>query len=130
LSMNTINTIIFDLGNVLIEWDPRHLYRKILKDEREVEWFLQNICTSEWNDEQDAGRSFDEATELLVAKHPEWEIAIRAWYDRWQETIPGHLSDSVKILEELKHSGKFKLYGLTNWSAETYIGSKGLLCRG
>jgi 2-haloacid dehalogenase len=118
--MKQIDTLIFDLGNVLIEWDPRHLYRKILKDEEQVNWFLQNICTAEWNDQQDGGRSFQEATEELVAKHPEWEIAIRAWYDRWQETIPGDVKDSVSILEAVKQSGRYKLYALTNWSAETF----------
>jgi 2-haloacid dehalogenase len=118
--MQKVDTIIFDLGNVLIQWDPRHLYRKILKDEEEVTWFLQNICTADWNDQQDAGRSFQEATEELIHKHPEWEIAIRAWYDRWQETIPGDVKDSVKILEEIKQSGRYKLYALTNWSAETF----------
>lgn len=118
--MQKIDTIIFDLGNVLIEWDPRHLYRKILKDEAEVSWFLENICTSAWNDEQDAGRSFHEATETLVAQHPEWEVAIRAWYGRWKETIPGDLKESVKLLEEIRHSRKYKLYALTNWSAENF----------
>jgi 2-haloacid dehalogenase len=118
--MKQIDTLIFDLGNVLIEWDPRHLYRKILKDEEQVNWFLQNICTAEWNDQQDGGRSFQEATEELVAKHPEWEIAIRAWYDRWQETIPGDVEDSISILEAVKQSGRYKLYALTNWSAETF----------
>jgi 2-haloacid dehalogenase len=118
--MNPIDTIIFDLGNVLIEWNPRHLYRKILKDEEEVNWFLENICTSEWNDQQDSGRSFEEATVALVAKHPEWEVAIRAWYDRWQETIPGDIKESVAILETLKQSKRYKLYALTNWSAETF----------
>jgi len=115
-----IHTIIFDLGAVLIDWNPRYLYRKILKDEEEVTWFLNTICTSEWNDKQDAGRSFEEATAELVALHPEWEIAIRAWYDRWEETIPGALEDSVKILETLKATGKYKMYALTNWSERTF----------
>ena len=65
-----VKTIIFDLGNVLIDWNPRYLYRNLFKTEEEVSWFLTNICTSEWNDEQDGGRSFEEATELLVKKHP------------------------------------------------------------
>jgi 2-haloacid dehalogenase len=116
----TINTIIFDLGAVLIDWNPRHLYRKILKDEAEVTWFLENICTSEWNDKQDAGRSFEEATEELVARHPEWEGPIRAWYDRWEETIPGPIQGTVDILEQLKVSGRYKLYALTNWSESTF----------
>ena len=77
-----IDTIIFDLGGVLIDWNPRYLYRKIFKTEEEVTWFLDNICTSEWNDQQDAGRTFQEATEELVAKYPDHEVPIRAWYER------------------------------------------------
>jgi len=116
----TINTIIFDLGVVLIDWNPRYLYRKILKDEAEVSWFLENVCTSEWNDKQDAGRSFEEATTELVERFPEWEVAIRAWYGRWEETIGGSVQGSVEILEQLKASGKYKLYALTNWSESTF----------
>ena len=117
---NTIDTIIFDLGAVLIDWNPRYLYRKIFQTEEEISWFLENICTSEWNDEQDAGRSFEEATEILLAKHPEWEIPNRAWYDRWTETIPGPIHETVEILKTIKESNKYRLYALTNWSAQTF----------
>jgi 2-haloacid dehalogenase len=116
----TLDTIIFDLGAVLIDWNPRYLYRKIFKTEEEITWFLENICTSEWNDEQDAGRSFTEATEYLVAKHPEWEVPVRAWYDRWHETIQGPIHDTVDILKSIRESRQYKLYALTNWSAETF----------
>lgn len=115
-----INTIIFDLGGVLIDWNPRYLYRKIFKTEEEVTWFLQNICTSEWNDEQDAGRSFEEATSELISKHPEYAEAIAAWYGRWEETISGPIQGTVSILKDIKRSGDFRLYALTNWSAETF----------
>jgi 2-haloacid dehalogenase len=115
-----INTIIFDLGGVLIDWNPRYLYRKIFKTEEEVTWFLQNICTSEWNDEQDAGRSFKEATSELISKHPEYAEAIAAWYGRWEETISGPIQGTVSILKDIKSSGDFRLYALTNWSAETF----------
>jgi 2-haloacid dehalogenase len=115
-----IETVIFDLGGVLIDWDPRYLYRKILKDENEISWFLENICTSEWNDQQDAGRTFDEAITELIAKHPEWEEAITAWGRRWQETIKGPINDTVQILQEIRDSKKYRLYALTNWSAETF----------
>jgi 2-haloacid dehalogenase len=115
-----IETIIFDLGGVLIDWNPRYLYRKILKDEDQVSWFLENICTGEWNDQQDAGRSFEEATKILIAKHPEWEEAITAWYGRWQETISGPIQETVEILQRIKESNGYKLYALTNWSAETF----------
>jgi 2-haloacid dehalogenase len=115
-----IDTIIFDLGGVLIDWNPRYLYRKIFKTEDEVTWFLENICTSEWNDEQDGGRSFEEATAVLVSRHPEWREPIEAWYGRWQETINGPLSGTVDILNEIRNMDRFRLYALTNWSAETF----------
>lgn len=113
-------TIIFDLGAVLIDWNPRHLYRKIFKTEEEISWFLENICTSEWNDEQDAGRSFEEATEELLTRHPEWVEPIRAWYGRWQETIQGPIQGTVDILKTIKESENYRLYALTNWSAQTF----------
>lgn len=115
-----INTVIFDLGGVLIDWNPRYLYRKIFKTEEEITWFLENICTSAWNDEQDAGRSFEEATADLIRKHPEYREPIAAWYERWQETIAGPIQGTVDILKQVKDSGKFRLYALTNWSAETF----------
>jgi len=115
-----INTIVFDLGGVLIDWNPRYLYRKLFKTEEEVTWFLENICTPEWNDEQDAGRSFEEATELLIAKHPKWEVPIRAWYGRWQETISGSLPETVEILQHVKNKTNYRLYALTNWSEQTF----------
>lgn len=115
-----IDTIIFDLGGVLIDWNPRYLYRKIFDTEEQVSWFLENICTSEWNDLQDAGRSFEEATRELIDKHPEYADAIAAWYSRWQETISGAIEGTVDILRKIKESKRFRLYGLTNWSAETF----------
>ena len=115
-----IDTVIFDLGGVLIDWNPRYLYRKIFSNEEEITWFLENICTPEWNDAQDAGRSFDEATELLVQQHPAHEHAIRAWYGRWQETIRGPIDETVEVLREVRDRKQHRLYALTNWSAETF----------
>jgi len=115
-----IDTIIFDLGGVLIDWNPRYLYRKLFKTEEEVTWFLNNICTSEWNDQQDAGRSFEEATRDLTERYPEYAEPIRAWYGRWHETISGPIEGTVNILKQIKDSGQFRLYALTNWSAETF----------
>lgn len=117
---NKIDTIIFDLGAVLIDWNPKHLYRKIFKTEEEIDWFLKNVCTSEWNDKQDAGRDFDEATQELLEKFPEHKLAIEAWYGRWQETISGSIEGTVEILDAIKKSGKYRLYALTNWSAQTF----------
>ncbi|MBL7859094.1 MAG: HAD family phosphatase [Cyclobacteriaceae bacterium] len=115
-----INTIIFDLGGVLIDWNPRYLYRKLFSTEEEITWFLENICTSEWNDEQDAGRSFEDATEDLVRKFPEHELPIRAWYGRWKETITGPIHETVEILKHVKENTNYKLLALTNWSAQTF----------
>ncbi len=120
MSHSKIDTIIYDLGGVLIDWNPRHLYRKIFKTEEEIDWFLQNICTSEWNEQQDAGRSFEEATDELLAKFPDHEIPIRAWYGRWKETITGPITETVKIFEELREAKKYKFYALTNWSEQTF----------
>ena len=115
-----INTVIFDLGGVLIDWNPRYLYRKIFKTEEEITWFLENICTSDWNDEQDAGRSFEEATRELTEKYPGYKEPIEAWYARWHETIAGPIDGTVKILKEIRDSRSYRLYALTNWSAETF----------
>ncbi|HYG04633.1 MAG TPA: HAD family phosphatase [Chryseosolibacter sp.] len=119
MNLKPIDTVIFDLGGVLIDWDPRYLYRKILKEDQ-IDWFLNNICTAEWNDQQDAGRSFEEATRELVETYPEWEEAITAWYGRWKETIRGPVMESVDLLGKIKEKKTFRLYALTNWSAETF----------
>lgn len=114
-----INTIIFDLGAVLIDWNPHYLYSKILKED-EMLHFLETVCTPAWNEEQDGGRSLAEATELLVGQFPEHESTIRAFYDRWPEMLGGEISGTVELLTQLKASGKYRLYALTNWSAETF----------
>ncbi|MCI0750831.1 MAG: HAD family phosphatase [Flammeovirgaceae bacterium] len=114
------DTIIFDLGGVLVDWNPRYLYRKIFKTEAEIDWFLENICTPEWNEQQDAGRSFEAATEELVLQYPDHEHAIRAWYGRWDETIQGSIPQTVEILREIKQNNGHRLYALTNWSHETF----------
>lgn len=117
---NSFDTIIFDLGGVLIDWNPRYVYRKIFKTEEEVDWFLQNVTTPEWNENQDAGYPLHNATEELVAKHPEWEPEIKAYYGRWLEMLGEDIHDTVEILRQLKETGMYKLYALTNWSAETF----------
>lgn len=118
--MSSIDAIIFDLGGVLINWDPRYVYRSIFKSEEEVEWFLENVTTSEWNEEQDAGYPLHKATENLIAKHPEWEAEIKAYYGRWLEMLGNEIHETVEIFRQLKQSGKYKLYALTNWSAELF----------
>ncbi|HEY2584031.1 MAG TPA: HAD family phosphatase [Mucilaginibacter sp.] len=115
-----INTIIFDLGAVLIDWNPHYMYRTIFNDEQEMKNFLANIVTSDWNEEQDAGRSLQEGTEILVQQFPEHEDNIRAFYTRWEEMLGEAFWDTVEIFKELKETGKYKIYALTNWSAETF----------
>ena len=115
-----ITTIIFDLGGVLIDWNPRYVYRHIFDTEEKIDWFFENICTNEWNENQDAGRSLQEATEELVAKYPEYEKEVRAYYDRWEEMLGGPINETVEILRSLKDAEKYNMYALTNWSAETF----------
>ena len=115
-----INTIVFDLGAVLIDWNPAYLYRKLFQEESEMEHFFKHICTSEWNEEQDGGRSLHEATQLLVEQFPAHEKNIRAFYGRWQEMLGGAIDGTVEIFRQLKASEKYKIYALTNWSAETF----------
>lgn len=112
-------TIVFDVGNVLLRWDPRLLYRKLIPDEERLHWFMQNVCTAAWNIEQDRGRTWEEAVAILVASHPEWEAEIRASDERWHETIPGVIEDSVAVLQELKARGE-KVYAITNFSREKW----------
>ncbi|MCC9165359.1 HAD family hydrolase [Pontibacter harenae] len=114
------NTIIFDLGAVLIDWNPHYLYRKLFKEEADMLHFLENICTPDWNEEQDAGRSLQEATDLLVAQCPEHEENIKAFYGRWEEMLGGAIEGTVEIFNELKEKNKYKFYALTNWSEETF----------
>ena len=115
-----INTIIFDLGAVLIDWNPDYMYRTIFADEQEMRHFLTNVTTSDWNEEQDAGRSLQEGTEWLIAKHPQHEDNIRAFYGRWIEMLGDAFEGTVEIFKQLRESGKYKIYALTNWSAETF----------
>ncbi|MBK5413473.1 HAD family hydrolase [Pseudomonas sp. TH31] len=114
-----IRAVVFDFGVVLFDWNPHHLYRKLIADDLEREWFLNNICTQAWNTEQDAGRTLAEATRCLIAQHPEFETLIRAYYDRWHEMLQGPLSGGVEILLAL-HAARMPLFGLSNWSAETF----------
>ena len=114
-----IETVVFDLGGVLIDWDPRYLYRKLFDDADALEHFLANVVTAEWNERLDAGREFAEATAELSARHPELAPQIRAWQERWIETIAGPIAGTASILHELAERGTH-LAALTNWSAETF----------
>ena len=110
---------MFDLGGVLIDWNPRHLYRKLLPDPASVEAFLAEVCTSEWNYRQDQGRSWADAIAELSARHPDRAELIAAYYTRWEEMLGGELEEAVAILDQLD-AGGVPLYALTNWSRETF----------
>ena len=115
-----ISTIIFDLGGVLIDWNPEYVYRQTIPDPERRKYFYEHICTHDWNVEQDAGRSLALATEQLVAQHPEWEPEIRDYYGRWEEMLGGSIGDTVLLLEELRTKETHRLLALTNWSGETF----------
>lgn len=113
-------SVVFDLGGVLIDWDPRHLYRRIFRgDEAAMERFLAEVGLFEWNEEQDAGRSFSEGVALLQARHPEHRERIAAFHLRWEETVAGTIPGAIEILRDVKATGN-PVYALSNWSAETY----------
>src|SRR5690554_727690 len=115
--MTEIKNIVFDFGGVLVDWNPTYLYSKLFDNETEMNHFLENICTPEWNIRQDAGRPLVKATELLQAKHPEYKELIGHYYGRWDEMLGGDIKENVRVLEMLRP--KYTLFGLTNWSAET-----------
>jgi len=117
--MSKFPIIIFDLGAVLIDWNPRHLYRKLFDDEAAMEVFLRDICAPAWNAEQDRGRTWQEAVDLLTAAHPGHQEMIQAYKDRWDEMLKGPIDGSVAILERLD-ADNYELHALTNWSAETF----------
>jgi 2-haloacid dehalogenase len=117
---NGIDAIIFDLGGVLIDWNPSYVFDKMFDDEEKKKHFFENICTSDWNEKQDAGRSLKEATEELLQKHPDWKEYIEAYYGRWEEMLGGPIHGTVEIFKQLKETGKYKIYALTNWSAELF----------
>ena len=116
---STIKNIIFDFGGVLMDWNPRYFFKDYFNDDEKMEFFLKNIADDDWNAEQDRGRSLAEGTEILVAKFPEWETEIRAYYDNWTTMLRADIPENVEVLRKLRHSD-YELFGLTNWSAETF----------
>jgi 2-haloacid dehalogenase len=111
--------VVFDVGAVLIDWNPRHLYRRLFDDEAAMERFLAEVCTPEWNSRLDAGRPFAEAVEELAERHPDQADLVRAYRERWVEMLGGEIEGTVSIVRELRAAG-VPVYALSNWSAETY----------
>jgi 2-haloacid dehalogenase len=114
-----IEAVVFDIGGVLLDWDPRYLYRSLLPDETSIERFLAEVCTPSWNAAQDAGRDWDEAVATLTARFPEHADLIRAYHERWPETVAGVFEDTVAVLRELRAAG-VPTYALTNFSAQKW----------
>lgn len=111
--------IIFDLGGVLIDWNPRNLYKKIFASTEEMEWFLNTVCTTQWNTQQDAGRPFAKGLAVIKEKYPKYAAQIDDYFNRWDEMLGGPVKSAVAVLKDLKDKG-YPLYALTNWSAETF----------
>ena len=118
--MKNINNIIFDLGGVLIDWNPEYMYKKLITDQEKRNWFLNTICTSDWNEQQDGGRLIQEANTELLQAYPDYKEWILAYYERWEEMLNGPISGTVDIFKTIKENKKHNIYALTNWSAETF----------
>ena len=116
-----IKTIIFDLGGVLIDWNPEYLYLDIFEGDRvKMNAFFEQVCTMDWNENQDAGYPLSKATEDRIALFPQYETLIKIYYGRWEEMLEEAITGSVQILKKLINDPKFRVVALTNWSAETF----------
>lgn len=113
-----IRNIVFDFGGVLIDWNPEYLFRDVFRDRSEMDHFLENICNSDWNERQDAGRPLSEGICTLQQRHPDYHDEIRMYYEQWTTMLGGPIEENVALLEPLK--SRYRLFGLTNWSAETF----------
>lgn len=114
-----IQHIVFDIGRVLLHWDPELLYRQLIPDDTERAWFFANVCTPEWNLEQDRGRPWADGEALLIREHPEHADNIRAWRGRWHETVPHALDDTVTIMQSLIEQG-VDVTLLSNFNQHTF----------
>ena len=119
--MTEIKNVIFDLGGVLIDWNPEYVYLDVFNGDREkMKWFFDEICTMDWNENQDAGYPLQQATEERVKLFPEYEEWIRIYYGRWEEMLGKQIDGTVTILKQLIDNPNYKVVALTNWSAETF----------
>lgn len=118
--MKKIDTIIFDLGGVLVDWNPEYVYKNVFNTEKEMKWFLTNVCSPEWNIEQDGGRTIAEAESLLITQFPEYKKEIKLFYADWEFMFSGPIRENVKLFQQLKATKKYNIYALTNWSFEKW----------
>jgi len=112
-------TIVFDLGGVLLDWNPRYLYSQLFPDLEELDYFLEEVCSPAWNAQMDASKPFQEAIDELIPQHPAYSEQIQAYFTRWKEMMGGTIPGAVDILRELKYQGR-PLAALSNWSTETF----------
>ncbi len=120
-----VTAVVFDIGNVLILWDPENLYKELIPDTEERKKFLEEVCHPEWNLEQDRGRTWADALKERIEKFPQHEELIRAYSERWEEMLDGAIHDNVAVLKELKEKG-VSLYAITNFSSEKFVDAKRL----
>ena len=118
--MDTIKNVVFDFGGVLLDWNPRYFYKSIFNDDQKMEYFLQNIATSTWNAQMDKGRSFEECMKELAEQYPEYKEPIMLYRKGWETMLKGPIESGMRVLDAVMNAQKFKVYGLTNWSAETF----------
>ncbi len=114
-----IRAVVFDLGGVLIDWNPRYLYRRLFDDAEAMERFLSEVTTPEWNLRQDEGRPWADAVESLASEHPDQRDLIAAYRDRWVETLGDPIPGTTSVLDEVRRAG-IAVYALSNWSSETF----------
>lgn len=117
--MTEIRHIVFDIGKVLIHYDPHIPFSRLIPDGQKRNWFFDNVCTSDWNIEQDRGRTWPEAEALLIAEHPGHEENIRNFRRHWHEMVPHAYGDSVALMERLIDTGH-DVTMLTNFAADTF----------
>ena len=114
-----IKNIIFDFGAVLVDWNPHYLFDSYFGSKEKADWFLANICTAKWNGEVDRGMPISEAVKQLSEVYPEWATEIDMYFNRWLEMMGGEIPGMYELIQRLKSKG-YGVYGLTNWSAETF----------
>ena len=119
MNSSPITAVVFDLGGVLVDWNPEYLYSKLISDPTDRKVFLDEICTLEWNYAMDAGLSVREEVAKLAAERPEYADLINAWWDQWSDMLGDEIPGTRAIAERISASG-MPLYALTNWSAETW----------